>query len=929
MKLQFFPSAASLIPHSFFDKMQAQKLEVLPRLRGESDMTNGCSSIDRGNSAADKSVHLMLAFRLSALVLFAAAAFSTQGEVLVYDGFHSADYNNVAADKNVEASTTFTAGHTIGIGSSKWNKMSGTQIRVFGENYGLSIPQAMADFGFTAIGGSIGCNPGSNNSQMRAMYHALDSGALHASAGTNLYVRMLLNLDANAAGKLTARDELVTNAGNYYACGFCIAPSGDNYHLLTYTRSAIAFLLWKNSNNQYVLSFGHTTAAGTTATFYPLVTGITLGETYVCYAEIQVDADADANEIVRAGAVAASSFTGAAPWTAIGGDTDSIQTQLISAAAYPTVMAVAGPYGTNNGCFRADEIVVGTEMKDILPVGGVFAVSPSGTPTIGMDSFSTDWVLVADDGVTADASLVWSTDESFATATTNSLGTGLAAGTRTASLPELEPNTTYWWKIYADNGTDVAETVPDSFTTPGAPILGAATATVTEESAAFSIALVEAALQNTLATSVSIFYGTDGETWTELPLGSSEMATNFSEIVECLGYGLKYKWFARATATLANARILSVDTTTNSFTTVWGGEMYVDVAATNAITPYSTPETAAKAIATALSVAADGAKIHVAPGRYNVSMPISLAKAVEIVGDNEDPSRVVVSNTSGVAWGNTNHRCVLVNNPNARISGMTFENGKDYGNGGNVRIDTDGGVVTNCILSGGFTREGNDSAGANVAITGPGLVTHCKIFGGDQNNCGGGDRVSSVYLEHENARIENCLVKGFKGATVSTQPTVGCAGILVNKGAAVNCTVADCTSPYTTASGFAGIQLWANGVATNCVSVSNVDSNGTVRAFMASQVSRTSHCAFDAIAGETTIPEGMPNAVVGTAASFFKDYANGDYTLNPTSMLVNAGINYEGMASVDLAGKARKSGKIVDIGCYEHQMPNGFFIVVR
>ena len=892
-------------------------------------MTNGFSSINRRKSAADKSVHLMLAFRLSALVLFAAAAFSAQGTVLVYEGFHPEDYNNVSASGNVQANTTFTSGHTIGIGSSKWNKMNGTQIRVFGENYGLSIPQAMTDFGFTAIGGSIGCNPDSNNSQMRAMYHALNSGALHASVGTNLYVRMLLNLDANAAGKLTARDELLTNDGNYYACGFCIAPSGDNYHLLTYTRSAIAFLLWKNSKNQYVLSFGHTTAAEATATFYSLVTGITLGETYVCYAEIQVDAGSDANEVVRAGAVAASSFTGAAPWTAIGGDTDSIQTQLISAAAYPTVMAVAGPYGTNNGYFRADEIVVGTEMKDILPVGGVFAVSPSGIPTIGMDSFSTDWVLVADDGVTADAGLVWSTDESFATATTNSLGTGLAAGTRTAALTDLEPATAYWWKIYADNGTAVAETTPTSFTTPGAPILGTATATVTEESAAFSVALTEAALQNTLATSVSIFYGTDGETWTELTLGSSTTATNFSGIAESLGYGLKYKWFARATATLVNARVLSVDTTTNSFTTLWSGEMYVDATATNATTPYSTPGTAAKAIATALSVAADGAKIHVTPGRYNISTPISLTKAVEIVGDNEDPSRVVVSNTSGVAWGNTNHRCVLVNNSNARISGMTFENGKDYGDGGNVRIDTNGGMVTNCVMINGFTREDAASGGANVAIKGPGLVTHCRIIGGDQNNCSGGERVSSVYLEHANARIENCLVEGFKGATVSTQPTKNAAGIVVGQGAAVNCTVVSCTSPYTDATGFSGISVWANGVATNCVSVGNVDSNGTVRAFAASQASRTQNCAFDAIAGEAAIPEGMPNAVVGTAESFFNDYANGDYTPKADGPLVNAGANYDGMASVDLAGKPRTKGKIVDIGAYECQKTKGLLIFVR
>ena len=320
--------------------------------------------------------------------------------------------------------------------------------------------------------------------------------------------------------------------------------------------------------------------------------------------------------------------------------------------------------------------------------------------------------------------------------------------------------------------------------------------------------------------------------------------------------------------------------------------------------------------------------VHVAPGRYSISTPISLTNAVKLIGDDDDPSRVVVTNTAGVDYYNQNHRCILLNHADAMVSGMTFKNGNDYGDGGNVLVAANGGVVTNCIISGGFTREGNGSAGANVAIKGPGLVTHCKIYGGNQNNCSGGDRVSSVYLEHANARIENCLVEGFKGATVSTQPTVGCAGIVVNKGAAVNCTVADCTSPYTTASGFAGILVWANGVATNCVSVSNVDSNGTVRAFMASQAARTSHCAFDAIDGETTIPEGMPNAVVGTAAEFFKDYANGDYTPKTGGPLVGKGANYEGMASVDLAGKKRLNGKYIDIGCYESQS-TPLMIIVR
>ena len=70
--------------------------------------------------------------------------------------------------------------------------------------------------------------------------------------------------------------------------------------------------------------------------------------------------------------------------------------------------------------------------------------------------------------------------------------------------------------------------------------------------------------------------------------------------------------------------------------------------------------------------------------------------------------------------------------------------------------------------------------------------------------------------------------------------------------------------------------------------------------------------AFDGDA--TGLPEGT---VTGTAAEFFKDYANGDYTPKAGGPLVGKGANYEGMASVDLAGNPRKVGSRIDIGCYE------------
>ena len=77
-------------------------------------------------------------------------------------------------------------------------------------------------------------------------------------------------------------------------------------------------------------------------------------------------------------------------------------------------------------------------------------------------------------------------------------------------------------------------------------------------------------------------------------------------------------------------------------------------------------------------------------------------------------------------------------------------------------------------------------------------------------------------------------------------------------------------------------------------------------------VAKFANGAVDGDISELAFPEGT---ITGTASSFFKDYANGNYT--PAGPLVNKGANYEGMASVDLAGKKRLNGSKIDIGCYE------------
>ena len=734
------------------------------------------------------------------------------------------------------------------------------------------------------------------------MYHNLVSQTLNVSSGT-LYFRMLLNIDSVAAGKLAKKAALSNADGGYFGFGFC---TGSGVYVITANKASLAFVIWKNNDSQYVLSLAHTTAAGTTLSSYPLVTGITLGSTYVCYAEVQIGVGANGEEVIRAGAVKADDFTGAAPWSMIGGSSDSVLVDLFSASSYPTAMGVAGPYGTNGGRFRADEIVVGTEMKDILPVGGVFSVSPSGSSTVTTNAFSTGWILVADEGVTADAGLVWSTDETFATATTNSLGTGLAADTRQASITNLDPDTTYWWKIYADNGSAIAETPVGSFKTAGAPILGAATATVTDDSATFSVALSEAAMENTLATSVSVFYGTDGETWTELPLGSASEAQTFSGTVQSLGDGVTCQWYAQATATMEGGRVLSSATATNSFTTLWGGEMYVDAAAANAAVPYSTPETAAPNIATALAVATDGATIHVAPGLYPISSTIVVTNAISILGGDADPSRTIVSNTV-----DKGSRGFFLNSPNALVANLTMQKGCVRGwdvKGGNFIVESNGGTVSNCVSEASVDSQENGHAAGGYLKAG--LVTHsifrgCKTLAGSAN--WGANRCGVLQLEGT-AKAENCLFANNPQSTTVTLINVYGNSVMRN------CTIVDSTLSKTNehCKAWSALNIASGATVQNVVIAGVTNTIDGAACPPTGSVAKFQNGAFD---GDVTgLPEGT---VAGTAAEFFKKYKEGDYRPKTGGVLVNKGQNYEPMAARDLGGNRRLIGRAVDIGCYE------------
>ena len=418
-----------------------------------------------GKSRNSKSHNRKSGLILAAFIACALSAPEARGEVLVYEGFHPADYNNVGDNTQMTPSGANVAGdHTVGLATGAW-QMNGSQPKVYGTSRGLVLPSAMTDAGFAVLGGSIGLNPGENNKALRSASHGLFAGTLNVSSGS-LYVRALLNLDSKAATKLDAGESLAQKDGGYF--GFGLTTGTTDYYLLTKSAASLAFVIWKNESEQYVLSLVHTTASGTEFTSYPLVTGITLGTTYLCYAEIQVGAGAGGKEIIRAGAMAADAYTTDTPWAMIGGESDTVEVELITDASYPTRIGVAGPYGTkdnSNGYFRADELVVGTELSDILLVNTTKPKLSNGALSLANGTYTVSASLA---NSAADVSYILFDGT---VATTNRIDTYSDGDTVAGSFAAPTDDTTYEVRLFAENASGETSELTLGTIYGGTPVL--------------------------------------------------------------------------------------------------------------------------------------------------------------------------------------------------------------------------------------------------------------------------------------------------------------------------------------------------------------------------------------------------------------------------------------------------------------------------
>ena len=304
----------------------------------------------------------------------------------------------------------------------------------------------------------------------------------------------------------------------------------------------------------------------------------------------------------------------------------------------------------------------------------------------------------------------------------------------------------------------------------------------------------------------------------------------------------------------------------------------------------------------ALSVAEDGAVIHVAPGWYRPADGLMITNGVTIVADKGSEETFLFAPMT-----TANKAMVTVAHADAVLSGMTVT-GKDADEQqpeqwGGLRVTA--GVVTNCVISHHKTKV-NSVHGAGCRLEG-GMVVDCTFTNNYCWNTGSSGAGGAVALEKgDDALLDRCTVvsnridNAWKAVTGDSYAYGG--GVYLKVGTVRNSLVVGNESH----SYGGGIAVEGTGRVLNCTVVGNK--------------ARLASGGIWQGGGTVTNCLCMGNVAHGVVDSAddpgFVDAANGDYRLNPASAAVDAADGAD-LGGLDRAGRPRVSGAAADKGCYE------------
>ena len=267
----------------------------------------------------------------------------------------------------------------------------------------------------------------------------------------------------------------------------------------------------------------------------------------------------------------------------------------------------------------------------------------------------------------------------------------------------------------------------------------------------------------------------------------------------------------------------------------------------------------------------------------------------------------------------------------AAIKNFEVCNSDSNGKGGIILSGTDA-VVANCYVH--HCELGGDCGGIYLA-TGTATVANCKIMYNTTKGHGAG-----LFTASGTVKVVNCLI-----AENQSLQTGGYYGGLLLKGGhgvVVNCTIVKnyCydetgqTWPNNGNRGGSWVKAHNNIIAGNMARIYTSEDWSIQRDQWYFQ-DWNDNCSFatnliqGGKKGGISDAEWGKNTVVATTydlTTLFKDYANGDYTLNPSAVDAKdkgdaANANVAGLIGVyntDLNGNPRVKGN-VDLGCYEIQ----------
>ena len=303
-------------------------------------------------------------------------ALSVRGEILMYEGFPTGEGGYPTTASTAINGLTVTPFGSVAFDASA-RYWAGNYVNSPGAYEGLSYPASFDSATYPSYAGAatLCATVGHAPIQMRQAIRQFSSNVFKDRTG-KVYFRMLMQADETALGRLTGADGIV--ALNHYAAGLLYdrVRGGLQYA----TESLYSSLNSGTSRNAiYYLAFGFVKALdgslsaallvrGTddVRSVYPILTSVVPGETYICLAEIDLNAGTDGKEKVRAMIQPVSNYNPKFLYATLDA-TDTIEVDIVNSSCYLDVLlAEEGLLHTNNGVVKFDEFGVATTADDLV-----------------------------------------------------------------------------------------------------------------------------------------------------------------------------------------------------------------------------------------------------------------------------------------------------------------------------------------------------------------------------------------------------------------------------------------------------------------------------------------------------------------------------------------------------------------------------------